>query len=161
KGPFFNDLAINVKVSLPLSSRATAEGSRGASFKVSPRDSSAALRSAQNDKLLYLLLPPSPFQNEPIARFVFRPRFKSLRQLSPRAHRMMSATAAFGFPLAPAHWMIDRIHRHAPDMRTPPLPARPACFATRHIHVIDVADLTNRRVTGLMNAPDFTRWHFY
>src|SRR6478672_1149379 len=114
----------------------------------------------QNDKL-YLLLPPSPFQNEPIARFVFRPRFKSFRQLSPRAHRMMSATAAFGFPLAPAHWMIDWIHRHAPHVRASSLPARPACFATRHVHVIDVADLTNRRVTGLMNAPDLTRWHFH
>src|SRR6476620_2362835 len=110
---------------------------------------------------LYLLLPPSPFQNEPIARFVFRPRLKSFRQLSPRAHRMMPSSAPFGLPLAPAHWMIDGVHRHATHMRTPPLPARPACFATRHVHVIDVADLTNRRVTGLMNAPDFTRWQFY
>src|SRR6478752_9790924 len=87
---------------------------------------------AQNDKL-YLLLPPSPFQNEPIARFVFRPRFKSFRQLSPRAHRMMPSSTPFGFTLAPAHWMIDRVHRHATHMRTPPLPARPACFSTRHV----------------------------
>src|SRR5436190_22753892 len=42
KGPFFNDLAIIVK-----------------------------LRS-------HLFLRPSSFQNEPIARFMFRPRFKSL-----------------------------------------------------------------------------------
>src|SRR6476620_1152684 len=110
---------------------------------------------------LYLLLPPSPFQNEPIARFEFRSRLKSFRQLSPRAHRMMPSSTPFGFTLATAHRMIDRIHRHAPHVRTSSLPARPACFATRHIHVIDVADLTNRRVTGLMNAPDLTRWHFY
>ena len=46
-------------------------------------------------------------------------------------------------------------------MRAPSLPARPAGFAARHVHVIDVADLTNRRVTGLVNAPDFARWHFH
>ena len=57
--------------------------------------------------------------------------------------------------------MIDRIHHHATHMRTPSLPARPARFATRHVHVIDIADLTNGRVTGLMNAPDLARWHFY
>ena len=57
--------------------------------------------------------------------------------------------------------MIDRVHRHAAHMRTPSLPARPACFAARHVHVIDIADLTNRRVTGLMNAPDFARRHFH
>ena len=73
----------------------------------------------------------------------------------------MPSSAPFGLPLAAAHWMIDRVHRHATHMRTPPLPARPACFATRHVHVIDVADLTDRRVTSLMNAPDFTRWHFH
>src|SRR6267143_2387911 len=124
KGPFFNDLAINVKFPSHLSSRSTVEGSRGPSFKFSQRDSSTLPRSAQNDKVLYLLLPPSPFQNEPIARFVFRPRFKSFCQLSPRAHRMMPSSAAFGLPLATAHWMIDRIHRHATHMRPPPLPAR-------------------------------------
>src|SRR6266576_5198966 len=57
--------------------------------------------------------------------------------------------------------MIDRVHRHAAHMRTPSLPARPACFAARHIHVIDIADLTNRRVTGLVNPPDFAGRHFY
>src|SRR5207248_1084631 len=109
----------------------------------------------------HLLLPSSPFQNVSIARFMFRPRFKSFRQLSPRAHRMMPPAAAFGFALAAAHWMIDRVHRHAPHVRAPSLPACPACFAARHVHVIDIADLTNRRITGLVNAPDFTRWHFY
>src|SRR5438093_724120 len=111
--------------------------------------------------LLHLLLPPSPFHDESIARFVFRPRFKSFRQLSPRTHRMMPSPAAFGFSLATAHRMIDRIHRHAPHMWAPPLPPRPACFAARHVHVIDVADLANCRVTGLVDAPDFARRHFY
>src|SRR6476646_3867384 len=94
KGPFFNDLAINVKFVPRLSSRATAEGSRCGSFKISHRDSSTPLRCAQNDRL-HLLLPPSPFQNEPIARFVFRSRLKSFRQLSPWAHRMMPSSASF------------------------------------------------------------------
>src|SRR5205085_1061812 len=51
---------------------------------------------------LYLLLPPSLFQNKSIARLVFRPRFKSFRELSPRAHRMMPAAAALGLTLATA-----------------------------------------------------------
>src|SRR6267143_1349992 len=161
KGPFFNDLAINVKFPSHLSSRSTVEGSRGPSFKFSQRDSSTLPRSAQNDKVLYLLLPPSPFQNEPIARFVFRPRFKSFCQLSPRAHRMMPSAATFGFALAATHRMIDRIHRHASHVWTPSLPAGPACFAARHVHVIDIADLANRRVTGLVNPPDFARRHFH
>src|SRR6266436_5139657 len=46
-------------------------------------------------------------------------------------------------------------------MRAPPLPARPSGFAARYVHVIDIADLTDRRVTGLMNAPDFAGRHFY
>src|SRR2546421_9200668 len=111
--------------------------------------------------LLHLLLPPSPFQNESIARFVFRPRFKSFRQLSPRAHGMMPSSATFGLPLATAHWMIDRVHRHAPHVRAASLPACPACFATRDVHVIDIANLANRSVTGLVNAPDFARRHFH
>src|SRR5437762_3853188 len=118
----------NLSHYLSSSSRATVEGSRQVTFKVSPRDSSTPLRSAQNDRSQFLP-PPSPFQNEPIARFVFRPCLKSFRQLSPRAHRMMPPPAAFGFTLATAHWMIDRIHRHAPHMRTPTPPARSPCFA--------------------------------
>src|SRR5438552_18866572 len=100
----------NLSHYLSSSSRATVEGSRQVTFKVSPRDSSTPLHFAQKDKVLYLLPPPSPFQNEPIARFVFRSCLKSFGQLSPRAHRMMPPPAAFGFTLATAHWMIDRIH---------------------------------------------------
>src|SRR5919106_1983742 len=39
-----------------------------------------------------LLLRFSPFQNEPIARLVFAPCFKSLGGLSPRTHWVMPAT---------------------------------------------------------------------
>src|SRR5438477_9620650 len=76
KGPFFNDLAINVKfVSCPALS-----GHR---------------RHGDGAPWLHLLLCPSPFQNEPITRLMFRPCFKSFRQLPPRAHRVMPAAAAF------------------------------------------------------------------
>src|SRR5438874_9760493 len=51
----------------------------------------------------HLLLRSPFFQNEPIARFVFRPRFKSLCQLAPRAHRVMPAPAPLRFALAAAH----------------------------------------------------------
>ena len=46
-------------------------------------------------------------------------------------------------------------------MRTPPLPTSPSRFAARHVHVIDVADLANRRVTVLVNAPDLARRQFH
>src|SRR5436309_12633992 len=52
KGPFFNDLAINVKTS----SRATVEGSRQVTFKLSPRDPSTV---ARDDKVIPSSFPVS------------------------------------------------------------------------------------------------------
>jgi hypothetical protein len=57
--------------------------------------------------------------------------------------------------------MIDRIHHHAAHMRASSLPARPSRFAARHVHVIDIADLANGRVTGFVDTPDFSRRQFY
>ena len=51
--------------------------------------------------------------------------------------------------------MIDRIHRHAAHMRSATLPARASGFAARNVHVIDVADLTDRRVRVFVNAANF------
>src|SRR5712691_2406643 len=70
---------------------------------------------------------------------------------------MMPSTAALGFTLTSAHRMIDRIHRHAAHVWPPALPARATRFPARNVHVIDVADLPDRRVTGLVNAANFPR----
>ena len=74
---------------------------------------------------------------------------------------MVPTPAALRFALAAAHRMINWIHHHASHMGSSSLPASSACFAARHIHVIDVADLSNSRITGLVNSPDFSGWHFY
>src|SRR6266480_7944192 len=57
--------------------------------------------------------------------------------------------------------MVDRVHRHPAHMRTPPLPASPPRFATRHIHVIDVSHLADRRETVFVNPSDLTGGHSY
>src|SRR2546430_5974383 len=56
--------------------------------------------------------------------------------------------------------MIDGVHHHAADMRSPASPARTSCFAARHIHVIDVTDLPNRREAVLVNSANFAGRHF-
>ena len=73
----------------------------------------------------------------------------------------MPATAAFRFALAPAHRMIDRIHGHAAHMRTSPTPTRASRFPARHIHMIDISNLTDRRVSVFVNAANFAGRHFY
>src|SRR5436305_3600516 len=57
--------------------------------------------------------------------------------------------------------MIDRVHRHASDARTPTTPARAPCFATRHIHMIDVADLANGRISVFVNTADLAGGQFH
>ena len=92
---------------------------------------------------------------------MFAAGLEAFGELSPGADGMMPTATAFGFALAAAHRVVDWVHRHAAHMRTPSAPARATGFAAGHVHVIDIADLTNRCVTGLMNAPDLTGRHFY
>ena len=75
KGPFFNDLAIKIK----------------------------------------LLFAPA-LENETIARLVFAASLKSFGELSPWTDWVMPAAATLRFPLAAAHRVIDRVHRHAAHM---------------------------------------------
>ena len=46
-------------------------------------------------------------------------------------------------------------------VRAMPLPACAAGFAARHVHVIDVADLADRREAGVMNAANFAGRQFH
>src|SRR5437588_4590833 len=92
---------------------------------------------------------------------MFRTRLKSFRELSPRTHRMMPSTTTFRFALTAAHRMIDRIHRHAADMRPPSLPAGASRLAARNIHVIDVADLSDGREATVVDSANLAGRQFY
>src|SRR6185369_6476393 len=46
-------------------------------------------------------------------------------------------------------------------MRSPALPASTSCFAARHVHMIDIANLANGREAILMDPPNLARRHFY
>src|ERR1700694_4419089 len=73
----------------------------------------------------------------------------------------MASATALRFTLAATHRMIDRVHDHAADVRPPALPTGATSFATRHVHVIDVADLTDRRETRFMDPANFARRKFH
>src|SRR5215471_3793757 len=57
--------------------------------------------------------------------------------------------------------MIDWVHHHAAHMRPTASPASPSRFAARHVHMIDITDLTNRRETVLVDPANFARRHFH
>ncbi len=92
---------------------------------------------------------------------MFRARFKTFRQLSPWADRMMATAATLRFPLTTAHRMINGIHHHAAHMRPAASPASASSFAARDIHVIHVADLANRSETILVEPANFARGHLH
>jgi hypothetical protein len=46
-------------------------------------------------------------------------------------------------------------------MRTASLPPRPSRFPARHIHVIDVSYLPDRRKAVFVDATDFAGGHFH
>ena len=73
----------------------------------------------------------------------------------------MATTAALGFTLAATHRVIDRVHDHAAHVRTPALPAGASGLAARHVHVIDVADLADRREAGLVDPANFAGRQFH
>src|SRR5436190_7892146 len=57
--------------------------------------------------------------------------------------------------------MIDGVHHHSAHVRSPASPASTPSLAARNIHMIDIADLTNRRETALVNSANFAGRHFY
>src|SRR5215472_3410554 len=71
-------------------------------------------------------------------------RLVSARRLAPRGHRMAPAG---GLSFAAAMRMVDRVHRNTAVMRALAHPARPAGLTDRHVLVIDVANLSDRRQT--------------
>lgn len=73
---------------------------------------------------------------------------------------MMAPAATFRFSLAPAHWMIDRVHDHSADVRPAAAPACSSGLAAGNVHVINISHLSHRGVTTLVDASNLTRGHF-
>jgi len=69
---------------------------------------------------------------------------------------MMASATPLALPLAATHRVVDGIHRHATNVGTSSKPSASSSFSARHIHVIDVAYLANRRVRVFMNSPDLS-----
>src|SRR5439155_7847730 len=85
------------------------------------------------------LLPPLHDEfvgNRPVARLV------ALGRQTQRRHRM---PAARGLAFTGAERMVDRIHGDTADVRPLAEPAAAAGLADRHVLVIEIADLTDRR----------------
>ena len=72
---------------------------------------------------------------------------------------MMSATATLALSLAATHRVINRVHRHTANMRSPAQPTTASRFAARDIHMLRIADLSDRRVGVLMYPPNLARRH--
>ena len=67
---------------------------------------------------------------------------------------MLPPTAALRFTLAAAIRMIYWVHRHSANVRTLAKQTGSSCRAARHVHVINITDLTDGRVTGVVNSAD-------
>jgi hypothetical protein len=52
-------------------------------------------------------------------------------------------------------WVIDRVHGRTANVRSATEPTSTTCFAEANIHVITVADLTDRRSTSTWHAANF------
>src|SRR5207249_10099301 len=69
--------------------------------------------------------------------------------------------AAGGLALTAAERMIHRVHRHTAHVRTLTEPAAAARFADRHVLVIEVANLTDRREALHADLADLAGGHLH
>src|SRR5262245_35555916 len=72
----------------------------------------------------------------------------------------MATATALRFALAATHRVINRVHHHAAHMGAAPLPARSTRFAARDVHVIDIANLSERRISAPMNSANLAGRQF-
>src|SRR5688500_11016413 len=68
-------------------------------------------------------------------------------------------TAARGLAFTTAQRVIHRVHGHAAHVRALAEPAAAAGFTNRHVLVIDVADLADRREAVLVDLANLARRH--
>ena len=83
-------------------------------------------------------------------------RLVALGRQAPRRHRM---AAARGLAFAAAERVVHRVHRDAAHVRPLAQPAAAAGLADRHVLVIDVADLADRRVALDEDLANLARRH--
>ena len=109
------------------------------------------------------------FSERPISYFCLRctmnlsvdlavARLVALGRHAPRRHRM---AAARRLAFAAAERMIDRVHRDAAHVRPLAQPAAAAGLADRHVLVIDVADLADRREALHVDLANLARRHLH
>src|SRR3954466_7750632 len=83
-------------------------------------------------------------------------RLVTLRGDAPRRHRV---TAARGLALTAAERVIDRVHRHAADVRADAQPPAAAGLADRDVLVVEITDLPDRRVALDVDLARLARRH--
>src|SRR6185437_14492684 len=93
-----------------------------------------------------------PLDNQPVGRLALA-RLRAQSRKTPRRLRVVALDAAF----TAAVWVINRIHRHATVSRPTPVPARAPRFAVRHILVIQITELADRRHAVQRKFPRFAR----
>src|SRR5450631_2855559 len=82
------------------------------------------------------------------------PRLVATRRLAPRRHRMTS-TGSLAFTAAMR--VVHRVHRNTAVMRTFPHPPRTSRLAPRHVFVVRISHLPNRRETIEQYLAGFAR----
>ena len=70
---------------------------------------------------------------------------------------MVSPATTFTFTLTATHRMVDRVHGHATDVRTPAQPATASGLAAGNVHMVNVPDLSDCRVGILMDSANLSR----
>src|SRR4029077_20278660 len=83
-------------------------------------------------------------------------RLVALGRQAPRRHGMPSAGR---LAFASAERVVDRIHRDAAHVRALAEPAAAPGLADRHVLVLDVADLADRRVALDVDLADLVAGH--
>src|SRR5215471_4056252 len=70
-------------------------------------------------------------------------------------------TATRGLAFTTTERMVDRVHRDAAVVRTDPEPTAATRFAERHVFVIEIADLADRRVALDEDLANLARRHLH
>src|ERR1700722_16368787 len=91
--------------------------------------------------------------NHPVAPALLS-RLRAQSRKTPGSLRVVALHAA----LSAAVRVIYRVHCHAAHRGTLSVPTRAARFPVRHVFVIEIAELTNRRHTIHAEFSHFTRW---
>src|SRR4029077_1080710 len=84
-----------------------------------------------------------PARDDEAIRALRVARLVALGRHAPRRHRV---PAARGLAFTAAERVVHRVHRHAAHVRPLAQPAAAPGLADRHVLVVDVADLADRRV---------------